>query len=126
MSSSTYIYRVKAWCRGNPFTKEVSIIFGSPDEGFVLIEQEVDRVLGATSPVTLASAATVEDRCKLTFFHDSEHFGFGCYSLLRSLSYPRRYIPSQLGQIKSDARAATLFLSGKMYELTLDEIFDGR
>ncbi|CAG7983170.1 unnamed protein product [Penicillium salamii] len=45
-------------------------------------------------------------------------------SLLGSSSDRRRYIPSQLGQIKSDARAATLFLSGKMYEITLDETFD--
>ncbi|CAG8010276.1 unnamed protein product [Penicillium salamii] len=109
-----------ARCRGNPVTKKVPIIFGNPDESFVLIEQEFGRALGATSPVTLASEATVEDRCKLSFFHDSQHFGF------ESLSYLRLYIPSPLPrQTKSDTSLATLFLSRKMHEITLDGTFDG-
>ncbi|QSS53877.1 hypothetical protein I7I53_01272 [Histoplasma capsulatum var. duboisii H88] len=60
-----------------------------------------------------------ERRCKLTFFHDSQHFGF------ESSSYPRLYIPSQIPrQTESSTSPATLFLSGKMHEIVLDGTFD--
>jgi hypothetical protein len=63
--------------RGNLVTREVPVIIGNPGESYVLIEREVGFALRAASPFTSASAASAEDRCKMTFFHDSGHFGFG-------------------------------------------------
>ncbi|KAJ5842169.1 hypothetical protein N7534_011999 [Penicillium rubens] len=62
-----------------------------------------------------ASTASAEYRCKLTFFHDSQHFGFG------STSYPRLYVPSQIPrQTELNTSPATLFIGGKMHHLVLD------
>lgn len=63
--------------RGTLVTRKVPIIVGDPGETYVLIEPGVGSALRAASPFTSASAASAEDRCKLTFFHDSQHFGFG-------------------------------------------------
>lgn len=73
---------------GNIITRKVPIIVGNPGETYVLIEQGVGSALRAASPSILASAACAEDRCKLTFFHDSQHFGFGiCHYV--EVSYSR-------------------------------------
>lgn len=61
---------------GNLVTKKVPIIIGNPGEAYVLIEQDVGNTLRAASPPTSALTASA-DRCKITFFHDSRHFGFG-------------------------------------------------
>ena len=63
--------------KGNLVTRKVPVIIGDPGETYVLIEPGVGSALRAASPSTSASAASAEDRCKLTFFHDSQHFGFG-------------------------------------------------
>ncbi|CAG8217649.1 unnamed protein product [Penicillium salamii] len=126
---------------GNLVTRKVPVIIGNPGETYVLIEQGVGSALRAASPFTLASAASAEDRCKLTFFHDSQHFGFGklslcesfmqpmltiCFSLLGSSSYPRLYVPSQIPrQTELNTSPATLFLGGKMHEIVLDGTLDG-
>ena len=55
----------------------------------VLIEQGVGSALRAASPFISASAASAEDRCKLTFFHDSQHFGFGTLSVYESFIQAR-------------------------------------
>ncbi|KAJ5587576.1 uncharacterized protein N7459_003341 [Penicillium hispanicum] len=101
--------------RGSPVTKKVPIIIGNPGEAYVLIDRGVGIALHAASPFSSASAASAEDRCKLTFFHDSQHFGFG------PSSYPRLYIPHQLPrQTELNTSPATLFLAGKMHEIVLD------
>ncbi|KAJ5921913.1 hypothetical protein N7516_009616 [Penicillium verrucosum] len=101
--------------RGNLVTRKVPIIIGNPGETYVLIEIGVGSALRAASPFISTSAASTEDRCKLTFFHDSQHFGFG------SSSYPRLYIPSQIPrQTELNTSPATLFLDGKMHEIVLD------
>jgi len=66
---------------GNLVAKKVPIIIGNPGEAYILIDPGVGGALRAASPFTSASAASAEDRCKLTFFHDSQHFGFGKLSL---------------------------------------------
>ncbi|KAB8069842.1 hypothetical protein BDV29DRAFT_182018 [Aspergillus leporis] len=105
--------------RGNLVTRRVPIIIGSPGETYVLIESSVGTALRAASPLASTSAACAEDRCKLTFFHDSQHFGFG------SSSYPRLYIPGQIPrQTELNTSPATLFLSGKMHEIVLDGTLD--
>jgi hypothetical protein len=63
--------------RGNLVTRKVPIIVGNPEETYFLIEQGVGSALRAASPLISASVASAEDRCKLTFFHDSQYFGFG-------------------------------------------------
>ena len=63
--------------RGNLVARKVPIIIGNPGETYVLIDPAVGSALHAASPVASASATSIEDRCKLTFFHDSKHFGFG-------------------------------------------------
>jgi hypothetical protein len=121
----------------------VPVIIGEPGETYVLIETEVGSAFRAASPFISASAASAKDRCKLTFFHDSQHFGFGMlsvceslksysakanslFSFLGSTSYPRLYIPNQLPrQTELDTSPATLFMGGKMHELVLDGTPDG-
>lgn len=105
--------------RGNLVTRKVSVIVGDPGETYVLIEPGVSSALRAASPFASASAARAEDRCKLTFFHDSQHFGH------ESSCYPRLYVPCQIPrQTESNTSPATLFLSGKMHELVLDGTLD--
>lgn len=125
--------------RGNLVTRKVPIIVGDPAETYILIEPGVGSALRAASPFISASATSAEDRCKLTFFHDSQYFGFGklsvyrvslagltVYSTPESSSYPRLYIPSQIPrQTESNTSPATLFLSGKMHEIVLDGTLDG-
>ncbi|CAG7940348.1 unnamed protein product [Penicillium salamii] len=102
-------------------TRKVPIVIGNPGETYVLIEQGVGSALRAASPFALASAACAEDRCKLTFFHDSQHFGFG------SSSYTRLYVPSQFPrQTELITSPAALLLGGKMHEIVLDGTPDGR
>ncbi|KOS38369.1 hypothetical protein ACN38_g10811 [Penicillium nordicum] len=101
--------------RGNLVTRKVPAIVGEPGETYVLIEQEVGSALCAASPFISASAASAEYRYQLTFFHDSQHFGFG------STSYPRLYTPRQIPrQTELNTSPATLFIGGKMHHLVLD------
>jgi hypothetical protein len=115
-------------------------IGGFPGEAYVLIDPEVGVALCAASPLASTSAASADDKCQLTFFHESKHFGFGesksmrgaklvltsLLSMLGTSSYPRLYIPSQLtGPTKSETSPATLFLSGVMHEIVLDGTYDG-
>lgn len=127
--------------RGNLVARNVPVIVGNPGETYVLIDPGVGSALCAASPFTSASAACAKDRCKLTFFHDSQHFGFGklsvwksfiylvlrsLFSMLGSSSYPRLYVPSQIPhQTELNTSPATLFLSGKMHKIVLDGTLDG-
>lgn len=131
--------------RGNLVTKKVLVIVGNPGETYVLIEPGVGNAFRAAalhtaSPSVSASAACADDRCKLTFFHDSQHFGYGkyirswglssrsniLYSITESASYPRLYVPCQMPtQTASNTSPATLFLVGKMHEIVLDGTPDG-
>ncbi|KAL4738984.1 hypothetical protein BDV11DRAFT_126692 [Aspergillus similis] len=105
--------------RGDLVVRKVPIIIGNPGEAYILIDPEVGSALRAASPFASASASRAEDRCKLMFFHDSRHFGFG------SSSYPRLYVPSQIPrQTESNTSTATLFLNGKMHEIVLDGTTD--
>lgn len=72
--------------KGNLVTRKVPAIVGNLGETYVLIEPGVGSALRAASPRTSASAASAEDKCKLTFFHDSQHFGFGKLSVRGLLS----------------------------------------
>ena len=69
---------------GNLVTSKVPIIIGNPGETYVLIEPGVGSALRAASPYISASAASTEERCKLTYFHDSQYFGFGKISMCES------------------------------------------
>ena len=126
---------------GSLATRKVPMIIGNPGETYVLIDPGVGTALRAASPFTSASAASAEGRCKITFFHDLQYFGFGIMpiyqifravidsflSLLGPSSYPRLYVPSQLPrQTELNTSPATLFLSGKMHEIVLDGTPDGR
>lgn len=75
--------------KGNLVTRKVPIIIGNPGETYVLIEQGVGSALRAASPFISTSAASAEDRCKLTFFHDSQHFGFGTLLVYESFIQPK-------------------------------------
>lgn len=126
---------------GNLVTRKVPIVIGNPGEAYVMIEPAIGNALRAASPLTSASMASAEDRCKITFFHDSRHFGFGkllvwenfdmidahcLFLLLGSSSYPRLYIPNQIPrQTESKTSPATLLLDGKSHEIVLDGTPDG-
>lgn len=71
--------------KGNPVssTTKVPIIIGNPDETYVLIDPQVGRALCASFDA--ASTSVPGDICKLTFFHDSQHFGSGKLSTLSYL-----------------------------------------
>lgn len=71
--------------KGSLVTRKVPIIIGNPGETYVLVDPGVGHALCAASPLTSASTAHAEDRCKLTFFHDSQHFGFGELSVCECL-----------------------------------------
>ena len=70
--------------RGHLIIRRVPIIIGNPGESYVLIDRGVGNALGAASPCMSSSAAGAGDRCKLEFFHDSQHFGFGQLSLYKN------------------------------------------
>lgn len=125
---------------GKPISTRESIIVGNPEETYVLIPPEVGRALQAGSLRHNPSAYIgAEHKCKLTFFHDSQHFGFGELSILFSLSppnfvlflessnYPRLHIPRNFPrQEGSNTSPATLFLNAQMHEIALDGTFDGK
>lgn len=128
--------------KGNLVTREVPVIIGNPGETYILVDPGVGSALYTASPFASTSAASAEDTCKLTFFHDSQHFGFGklaacerfiqpmlagLFSMLGSTSYyPRLYAPRQIPrQAELGTSPATLFLSGKMHEIVLDGTCDG-
>jgi hypothetical protein len=69
--------------RGDLVVRKVPIIIGNPGEAYILIDPGVGSALRAASPFTSASIRA-EDRCSLTFFHDSRHFGFGKLSARES------------------------------------------
>lgn len=82
LRTARYFHQVTTYfvthdARGNLVTRKVPIIIGNPGETYVLIETGIGSALRAASPFTFPSVASAEDRCKLTFFHDSQHFGFG-------------------------------------------------
>lgn len=72
---------------GKQTSTPTSIIIGNPDESYVMILPEIGRALyqaasflrtPSSSPSPSSARVDVEGaRCKLTFFHDSQHFGFG-------------------------------------------------
>ncbi|KAL4780179.1 hypothetical protein BJX76DRAFT_55392 [Aspergillus varians] len=102
---------------GKLVTARVPIIVGDPGEAYVLIFPEIGRALSAAnqSDTSSSTTSTIGDQCKLTFFHDSQHFASD------SSSYPRLYIPNNLPrQTESNISPATLCLFGKMHEITLD------
>ncbi|ODM20066.1 hypothetical protein SI65_05052 [Aspergillus cristatus] len=120
---------------GKLVTEKVGVIVGDQDESYILIDPEIGLAFRAAA----ASSATVlQDRCKLQFFHNSQHFGFGqtsaqgayvtgASSLLDPLSYPRLYVPNQMPrQTESNASPATLMLYGEMHEIVLNETFDAK
>ncbi|CAG8146928.1 unnamed protein product [Penicillium nalgiovense] len=95
---------------GNLVCTKVPVIIGSPGEAYVLTSPSVGETFRDAS-----STAATQDRCKLSYFHDTRHFG------LESPSYPRLHIPTQFPR-KSEFNTspATFFLSGKMYEIVID------
>ncbi|PWY81549.1 hypothetical protein BO94DRAFT_145057 [Aspergillus sclerotioniger CBS 115572] len=125
--SARYFHRVTADfsnydLKGNLITEKVPVIVGNPGETYVLIDPEVGSALRAAASQLQVSApaASIQERYKLTFFHDSRHFGF------ESSSYPRLYVPRYIpGRPESSVSPATLFLDGKMHEIVLDGTADG-
>ena len=94
---------------GKVASRKVSIIVGNPGETFVLIDPGVGTAIRAASPFTSPSAASAESRCKITFFHDSQHFGFGrsssCLGFIQpsltlcSRCQDHRVIPASMFQV---------------------------
>ncbi|KAJ5717355.1 hypothetical protein N7488_003001 [Penicillium malachiteum] len=88
-------------------------------------KKNLSFAIRAVSPVKSAipSADGAGDRCQLTFFHDSQHFGFAS----GPSSYPRLYVPIQMPRQKeSNSSPAALSLSGKMHEIVLDGTPDAK
>ncbi|CDM29011.1 hypothetical protein DTO013E5_1201 [Penicillium roqueforti] len=95
---------------GRPVSEKVPVVIGNPGQAYVLISPSVGEAFRDAS-----STASTRDRCKLTFFHDTKHFG------LTPSSYPRLHVPAQFPrQSDSNTSPATILLSGKMYEIVLD------
>ncbi|PGH26498.1 hypothetical protein AJ80_01812 [Polytolypa hystricis UAMH7299] len=119
VATARYLHRVTADflnydAGGNPVSTNVPIIVGNPGETYVLIYPEVALHAGSLLHAS-TSAISVKHRCKLTFFHDSQHFGF------ESSSHPRLHILRNIPrQTDSNTSPATLFLTGKMHEVVLD------
>jgi hypothetical protein len=92
--------------KGPLVSTKVPIVLGDPGQTFVLVMPDIGRALYAASlhhakSTTSGGSKPTEDRCKVTFFHDSQHFGFGMScsavnskSLLRLDSLYRAVKPS--------------------------------
>ncbi|KAJ5426710.1 hypothetical protein N7465_001780 [Penicillium sp. CMV-2018d] len=93
----------------------VPVVIGKPGQAYVLIYPAVGENFRDAS-----FTAATPDRCKLPFFHNTQHFG------LESPGYPRLYVPTQFPrQSESNISPATIFLSRKMYEIVIDGTEDG-
>ena len=129
---------------GSLVSRKVPVVVGDPGETYVLIETAVVRALHAgfnSVTTTTTTTASAGNTCKLTFFHDSQCFGFGKLHSIsinirtitndvpwfkESSSCPRLLIPQNMPrQTDSDTSPAILFLTGKMHEITLDGTPDG-
>lgn len=55
---------------GRPVSEKVPVVIGNPGQAYVLISPSVGEAFRDAS-----STASTRDRCKLTFFHDTKHFG---------------------------------------------------
>ncbi|KAL4949834.1 hypothetical protein BDW69DRAFT_197772 [Aspergillus filifer] len=62
---------------GKLVAKKTPVFVRNPGGSFVLIDIAVGTALRAAHPKRPPTTGSVEDRCKFTYFHDSEHFGFG-------------------------------------------------
>lgn len=103
---------------GKLASRKVSIIVGNPGETFVLIDPGVGTAIRDASPFASPSAASAESRCKITFFHDSQHFGFGWSSNRLGFIQPSltiyshcqdyRLIPVYMFQVTSLARQSQI------------------
>ncbi|KAK2746005.1 hypothetical protein FQN55_005827 [Onygenales sp. PD_40] len=106
--------------KGCPVSTKVPIVVGDPGEAYVLIETDIGRAFHAASlrhaeSTASLSSQALEDTCKVTFFHDSQHFGFG------PSTYPQLHIPTNLPRpTDSNASPATLNMGGVMHDITLD------
>lgn len=67
--------------KGSLVTERVPAIVGDPGEAYVLIPRSVGHAFRAAISNAVAVPADMEGRCKLTFFPDSSHFGFGGLSI---------------------------------------------
>lgn len=67
--------------KGSLITERVPAIIGDPGEAYVLIPPFVGHAFRAAISSALALPADTEEQCKLTFFHDTHHFGFGEWSI---------------------------------------------
>ncbi|KMU92252.1 putative protein, variant [Coccidioides immitis H538.4] len=132
--------------KGIPVSTKVPVFIGDPGETFVLITTDIGRALHAASHdrlklTALPSGKAGEDSCPVTFFHDTQHFGFGMlcfgswfrnfaktrYILLGPSSYPRLHIPINFPrQTDSNTSPATLHLTGNMHDIVLDGTPDGK
>lgn len=61
--------------QGKLVTEKTFMVIGDPGETFVLIYPEIGRALCASD--SASSITSTDGKCKLSFFHDSRHFGFG-------------------------------------------------
>ncbi|KAL4876951.1 hypothetical protein BJY04DRAFT_222627 [Aspergillus karnatakaensis] len=103
---------------GKLVTEVLSGFIGNPGESYVIVPTKVGFAFRAASPVAFSAA---QDTCKLTFFHDSNHFGF------EPESYPRLHVPNELPrQTESNTSPATLFLTGVTHEFVLDGTPDAK
>ncbi|PGG95226.1 hypothetical protein AJ79_10177 [Helicocarpus griseus UAMH5409] len=77
--------------------------------------------LQLAASTTFVNSKLMEDRCNITFFHDSQHFGYGLSS------YPQLHnLTNLLRQTDSDTGPATLYLTRKMREIVLDKTPDAK
>ncbi|EAS27280.3 uncharacterized protein CIMG_13495 [Coccidioides immitis RS] len=112
--------------KGIPVSTKVPVFIGDPGETFVLITTDIGRALHAASHdrlklTALPSGKAGEDSCPVTFFHDTQHFGFG------PSSYPRLHIPINFPrQTDSNTSPATLHLTGNMHDIVLDGTPDAK
>ncbi|KAJ5963423.1 uncharacterized protein N7479_003299 [Penicillium vulpinum] len=57
---------------GKLVSKKVPVVLGNPGQAYVLIPPPVGEAFRDAS-----STAATQDRCRVSFFHDTQHFGLG-------------------------------------------------
>ncbi|KAM5470231.1 hypothetical protein MauCBS54593_004116 [Microsporum audouinii] len=113
--------------KGVPISKKVDIAIGDPENTFVLVPIEVGSAFKAAATRLTESTSSPlisqgpPERCKVMFFHDSQHFSLG------PSSYPQLRIPANLPrQTGTNTSPATIYLDGVMNSIVLDGTPDAR
>ena len=109
-ATARYFHRVTADfincdVKGKPVSTKVPIVIGNPGESYVQIDPEIGWAFHAGSLHNSPSATNVEGRCRLTFVHETQHFGFGRCAILSTGPLLISYLNSSINSLSSSCNS---------------------